>query len=58
MPARAFLIKTPVSGPKGASFTFTAHKTMYGGNAKFYRQATNKIGGITPAAAALLEQFF
>lgn len=27
-------------------------------NFKFYRQATNKIGGITPAAAALLERFF
>lgn len=25
---------------------------------KFYRQATNKIGGISPAAAALLERFF
>lgn len=27
-------------------------------NFKFYRQATNKIGGITPAAAALLGSFF
>ena len=27
-------------------------------NFKFYRQATNKIGGISPAAAALLERFF
>lgn len=27
-------------------------------NFKFYRQATNKIGGITPAAAVLLERFF
>ena len=27
-------------------------------NFKFYRQATNKLGGISAAAAALLERFF
>ena len=27
-------------------------------NFKFYRQATNKIAGITPTAAALLERYF
>lgn len=139
MPARAFLIKTPIADPKAATFIFSSQKTMYGAkgiaagdviylfdseneggvglvakgvvtsaqptprkpgvarqtprvsitvkrtalarrrfgraelkpfshwddgrpetelNFKFYRQATNKIGGITLAAAALFERFF
>lgn len=139
MPARAFLIKTPVNDPKAVTFVFPAQKTMYGAkriavgdtiylfdseneggvglvargvvtaaeptprkpgvarqtprvsitvkrtalarrrlgraelkpfsdwkdgrpetelNFKFYRQATNKIGGISAAAAEFLDGFF
>ena len=56
----AFAIKAEVRAPRAKSFAFTAQKTMYGGklNFKFYRQATNKIVGISEEAAAFLGGFF
>jgi hypothetical protein len=64
----AFAIKAEVVDPQARTFAFTAHKTMYGGKLitegdtvfvfKFYRQATNKIVGISNKAAAFLSKCF
>ncbi len=60
-----FAIKAAVADPSAEEFAFRAQKTMYGGkhigkelSFKFYRQATNKIVGISDEAAAFLRGFF
>jgi hypothetical protein len=46
--AHSYLIKTHVRDPRAAQTEL---------NFKFYRQATNKIGGISDAAARFLQEF-
>jgi hypothetical protein len=55
-----YAIKVPVDDPSARTFTFRSQKTMYGGKAiaagEFYRQATDKIAGISENTAAFLRK--
>jgi hypothetical protein len=58
-----FAIKAEVGDPRAETFELGAQKTMYGGKHiaqgdTIYRQATNKIVGISDEAAAFLRGFF
>jgi hypothetical protein len=56
-----YAIKAEVTDPEASTFVFSNERTMYGGKriaAGDYRQATNKIAGLTPATAAFLRSFF
>ena len=67
-----YAIKVEIADPAARMFSFTRQKTMYGGKhivagdtifvfaseSQFYRQATNKIVGISEQAAAFLEGHF
>ena len=60
----AYAIKATITAARAKTFAFPAQKTMYGGrpatelNFKFYRQATNKIVGLSNEVAAFLDGFF
>ena len=49
----AFAIKAEVGDPQAEAFAFAAQKTI-----KFYRQATDKLVGLSDAAAAFLGECF
>jgi hypothetical protein len=61
-PMTAFAIKAEVRDGAAKTFSFAAQKTMYGGKAiaagEFYRQATDKIAGISENTATFLGRFF